>query len=76
MGAKLVLIESVIHRCSPPSEEEEGGGGRHELFPTFPVDALTRAPFFFLGHGEKQTGPKVNKRMDFISINVRNSVRG
>lgn len=72
MGAKLVLIESVIHRCSPPGE----GGSRHKLLPTFPVDASTRAPFFSpLRHREKQTGPQVNKQMNFITIKVRNSVR-
>lgn len=43
MGAKLVLIESVIHSCSPPSE----GESRHKLFPTFSVDPSTRAPVFF-----------------------------
>lgn len=31
--------------------------------------------FFFLGHEEKQTGPHVNKRMNFITIKVRNSVQ-
>lgn len=71
MGAKLVLIESVIHRCSPPGE----GESRHKLFPTFSVDASTRAAFSSLGHGEKHTGPQVNKRMNFITIKVRNSVR-
>lgn len=49
MGAKLVLIESVIHRCSPPGE----GGSRHKLLPTFPVDASTRAPFFPLSVRER-----------------------
>lgn len=46
MGAKLVLIEGVIHRCSPLSE----GGSRHELFLTFSVSASA----FLLGHEEKK----------------------
>lgn len=43
MGAKLVLIESVIHRCSPPSEgKKQTRAVSHVLCPGF-----DRAPFFF-----------------------------
>lgn len=67
MGAKPVLIEGVIHRCSPLSE---GGEADTSCFLHF----LSARQLFFLGHEEKiQTGPQVNKRMNFITTKVRKS---
>lgn len=68
MGAKLVLIEGVIHRCSPLSE----GWGKQTRAVSYIF--CQRVDFFFwVTRKKNQTGPQVNKRMNFITTKVRKS---
>lgn len=57
------------------SSELGGGEADTSCFPHF-CRCFEQGEVFFLGHKEKQTGPQVNKQMNFITIKVRNSVRG